>query len=279
MNRRVFIASFLFASTLLWVATGRPHPPQEDGESNLTREQKEEFLKTAEIIRKTGIGTGVPNAIRATLSDGKMTHDAQIQKVDMFRSKYETPAGTERNFTDSWKYNVAVYRLDKIMNLGFVPVSVERRVDGKKAAMTWWIDDVQMDEGQRLKRKLEPPDNDRWTKQIYNVRVLDQLIFNMDRNGGNLLITNDWQVWAIDHTRAFRLFKQLRNAKNLIRCDRWILAELRKLDYDTLATELIPYLNKPQIQTMLARRDRIVKLFDKKIAERGEEAILFDLLN
>ena len=118
MNRRVFIASFLFASTLLWVATGRPHPPQEDGESNLTREQKEEFLKTAEIIRKTGIGTGVTNAIRATLSDGNITHDAQIQKVDMFRSKYETPAGTERNFTDSWKYNVAVYRLDKIMNLG-----------------------------------------------------------------------------------------------------------------------------------------------------------------
>ena len=153
----------------------------------------------------------------------------------MFRSKYDTPSGTERNFTDSWKYNVAVYHLDKIMNLGFVPVSVERRVNGKKAAVTWWIDEVQMNEGERLRRKIEPPDNGRWTKQVYNVRVLDQLIFNRDRNPGNLVITKDWRLWAIDHTRAFRLFKKLGNEKHLVRCDRWMLAELRKLNYDTLA--------------------------------------------
>ena len=279
MYRRVFIASVLFASTLLWVAPGRLHPQQENGKINLTRDQKEEFLKTAEIIKQVGISTGTTNAIRATLSDGKLTHDAQIQTIDIFRSTYITPSWTERNFTDSWKYNVAVYRLDKIMNLGFVPVSVERQVDGKKAAVTWWIDDVQMEEGERLRRKIEPPDNARWTKQVYNVCVLDQLIFNMDRNEGNLIITKDWRLWAIDHTRAFRLFKKLRNERNLVRCDRWMLAELRKLDYRTLARELMPYLTKPQIRTMLARRDRIVKLFDKKIADRGEEAILFDLLN
>ena len=37
------------------------------------------------------------------------------------------------------------------------------------------------------------------------VRVFDQLIGNIDRNVGNLLITSDWRIWAIDHTRAFRL--------------------------------------------------------------------------
>ena len=38
-------------------------------------------------------------------------------------------------------------------------------------------------------------------------------------------------------------------------------------------------MNKPQIQTLLARRDRIVKYFEKKIEERGEQAVLFDLLH
>ena len=70
-----------------------------------------------------------------------------------------------------------------------------------------------MDEGKRLKDKLQPPDTDLWNEQMQMVRVFDQLIYNVDRNMGNLLIGKTWRVWAIDHTRAFRYSKHAQGAR------------------------------------------------------------------
>ena len=49
---------------------------------------------------------------------------------------------------------MAAYRLDRLLGLNLVPVSVGRLYRGHTAAFTWWIDDVMMDEGERLKKKL-----------------------------------------------------------------------------------------------------------------------------
>ena len=40
---------------------------------------------------------------------------------------------------------------------------------------------------------------------MWHVRLFDQLITNVDRNLGNLLIDKNWTVWMIDHSSAFRL--------------------------------------------------------------------------
>ena len=80
----------------------------------------------------------------------------------------------------------------------------------------------------------------------------------------------------LDHTRAFRNHKKLKNPEDLVKCDRRLLAALRKLDYETLTRELSPYLNKEQIKALLARRNRIVGIFDNAIAEKGEQLVLFD---
>ena len=243
----------------------------------LTREQQEEFLRTARIIRRRGIPRGITNPIRATLTDGKLTHDAQIQSVDIWKVKSTTIRGTELNFTDSYKYNIVAYRLDKLLDLGMIPVSVNRKVGGRGSAVSWWIDDVQMDERTRIGRKIAVPDLEPWNCQMYCLRVFDQLIYNVDRTLENMMITNDWTVWMIDHTRAFRLHTKLKNEKNLVKCDRRLLAGLRELNDETLQKELRPYLTKAQIKALLKRRDRIVEFFDQAIAEKGEEEVLFDL--
>ncbi len=157
-----------------------------------------------------------------------------------------------------------------------VCVSVERKVQGETAAVTWWIDDVLMTGTERYQKEIWPPDRVPWTLQIYSVRVFDHLIYNIDRNLGNLLITKDWQLWMIDHTRAFRLNTTLKNQKMLFRCDLRLLTAMLKLTYETLAIELRPNLSKLQIKALLARRDRIVEFFDRAIAERGEEGVLYD---
>ena len=173
-------------------------------------------------------------SIRATLTDGVMTHDAQIQLVEEKKAQFDAPGSNEFNFEDSWRFNVAAYRIDRMIGLNMVPVSIERSWRSKPAAFTWWIDDVMMDEGKRLKDKTQPADSGRWNEQLQLVRIFDQLIYNVDRNTGNMLIGNDWRVWAIDHTRAFRTHSTLKSAANITRCDRQLLGRLKELNRDAL---------------------------------------------
>lgn len=247
---------------------------------HLTLEEKEHFLRTAKIIRLKRLSEGITGSMRATLTDGKLTHDAHVQTIDEYKPVFTSMLGTEINFKDTYKGNIAAYRLAKLLGIAhMVPPSVYRKVQGNSAAVTWWVDNVLMTEKQRYFKKITPPDPDKWNKQIYIVRVFDQLIYNTDRNLGNLLITTDWRIKMIDHTRAFRLYRKVKNPKDLVKCDRKLLEALKRLDEATLRRELEPYLNKLEIRALLARRDFIVEFFEEKIAKEGEEAVLYDYLS
>ena len=119
-------AMTLFISPAQTVATANV----ESDWSALTPEQKEEFLLNAKVVSSKGIGVGINNTRRATLSDGKLTHDAHVQTVDIRKQEFKTLRGTELNFRDSYKYNIAAYRLDRLLGLNMLPVSVERKVGG-----------------------------------------------------------------------------------------------------------------------------------------------------
>jgi len=240
----------------------------------LTYEQMEKFLQDSKVISIKTLGTGVTSSQRAKLSDGAMEHDAHVQCIDESKTTFQGQQGTEMNFRDTWKYNVAAYRLGRILGLDMVPVSVERKVNGNACAVTWWIDNSMM-EVDRMKKKLEAPDRNTWNQEMHVVRVFDQLVFNTDRNLQNLLIDPEWRIWMIDHTRAFRLHTTLREKKNLALCDRQLLEHMRTLDAEKLST-LKPYLNDGEIKGLLARRTLIVKFFDDAVKQKGEGVVLYD---
>lgn len=228
--------------------------------------EQEQFLLNAKVVRTKGVNTGITGTQRATLSDGQLTHDASIQTIDEYKQKFEGTQGTEFNFKDSWRFNIAAYRLDRLLDLGMIPPSVERLFNGKKGSFTWWVDDVLMDETERYKKKIEAPDTDRWNEQMWHVRMFDQLIYNVDRNLGNLLIDKDWTIWMIDHSRAFRLYDTLKAPGNLAKCDRHVIDKLKALDAATLNKEMKDYLSPQEIKGLLARRDAIVKNFESRNA-------------
>jgi hypothetical protein len=230
---------------------------------SLTAAEQEAFLKTAKIVRTRDAGKGVTGTLRVTLSDGALTHDASVQTVDVSMNEFRSNRGTELNFKDSWRYNVAAYRLNQVLQLGRIPVSVERLHRGKPGSFTWWVDDVLMDEGERLKTKTNSPDPIAWNEQMWHVRLFDQLIQNVDRNLGNLIIDKAWNVWMIDHSRAFRLSNKLNSPKNLTRVERGALERLRALDADTLGTAVGEYLTSFERRALLQRRDEILAWFDK----------------
>ncbi|MGQ0733444.1 MAG: hypothetical protein ACT4QD_07270 [Acidobacteriota bacterium] len=229
----------------------------------LSLEQQEAFLKTAKIVRTRGAQKGVTATVRATLSDGTLTHDVSIQVVDEYKHEFRSQRGTELNFRDSWHYNVAAYRLDRLLELNMIPPSVARSYHGKPGAFTWWVDDVLMEEGQRLKGKVAAPDPEAWNEQMWHVRLFDQLIHNVDRNLGNLLIDKTWKAWMIDHTRAFRLFEQVKSPESLSKIDRRVFERLKGLTEPALKAAVEDHLTGPEVRAVLARRDDIVARFEK----------------
>ena len=243
-----------------------------------TDTDREAYLLQAEVAKRKPAPGGVTNSERATLRKDGVEHDAHIQVHDEYKTTMSLSTGTELDFRDSFRNNVAAYRLDRMLGLGMVPVTVVRKIDQKPSSFTWWVDHVKMDEKKRYTEKISAPDSDAWNHQIFVVRVFDQLIYNVDRNLGNLLIDDDWRVWMIDHTRAFKVFKDLKTPKNLgDHCERKLLAALRRLDAGEVKVEMKDLLAPPQIEGLLGRRDRIVAYYDAKIAALGEDKVLYDL--
>jgi hypothetical protein len=242
---------------------------------SLTCAEMEEFLHLGNIGVQKNIPKGITLPRRATLEYKGVKHDAAIQSIDISKTSYRTMQGTELNFRDSWKYNVAGYELAKILELNMVPPYVERPVGRQDASLSWWVDDSMM-ELDRKQKNLAVPDLDSWNKQMYAVRVWHELIYDTDPNLTNLLITRDWQLWIIDFTRSFRLMKRLRDPKDLVQCDRKLLAKLRTLDPDILKEKLSRWLTKSEIDGLVARAGIIVSFFDKEAAAKGESAVLYD---
>ena len=179
------------------------------------------------------------------------------------------------NFVDSYKYNIAAYTLSEMLGIDdLLPVYVERKWKGHPGSLSWWLP-VKRDEVERAKKQITPPNLDAWNKQMYTVRVFDELIYDTDANLTNVLIGSDWQIWRIDFTRAFREYTDLRRPANLVQCDRRLFEKLKTLNGSEVEAKTRHYLNKDEAHAVMARRDKIVKLFQKMIAEKGENAVLY----
>jgi hypothetical protein len=242
----------------------------------LSKEQIKEFLLNAKIVGAKKASKGITGTVRLTLSDGKLTHDASYQSIDEYKSTRQMANGrTELNFSDSYKYNIAAYTLAEMLGIeDMLPVYVERKYEGNPGSLSWWLT-VKMDEADRVKQKVAVPDLDAWNDQMYRVRVFDQLVYDTDPNLTNVLIGQDWKIWRIDFSRAFRLNKDLKDSNDLVRCDRHLLEKLRTLDGNQLAEKTKHYLNKDAVKAVMARRDKIVARFEQLIGEKGEAAVLY----
>jgi hypothetical protein len=239
-----------------------------------TRDEREAFLSKASIV--TDAPTDGRPSWRAALDDATRRHDASVVTQD-------GSAPTRLNY----RFNLAAYELDKLLDLNLVPPSVERTINGRPASVIWWVDNIAMNELDRRRKKIDPPDPDRWGRQVQAVRVFDELISNTYRDPApplyfntvwdNLLITTDWTIWITDHTGAFRTRKELQDPDSLVRCPRIVLGRLRVLNKERLRQALARYLSSQQLETLDVRRVLLLRHFDHQIEIRGEADVLYDL--
>lgn len=255
-------------AVFLFVLTIGPQVP-------LERTDVEAFLATAEIVAHEDVPVGVTRPLKLELSDGDVALSASWKNVDIQRPGITRFAdGTfEKNFSDSYRCEIAAYELDKLLGTDLVPPTVERRFGGEPGALQLWIDDA-MTDFDRRKQKIEPPDPLRWNRQVYNVKLFRFLIFDVDyKNARNNLIDPEWRLWAIDSSRAFRTDEELLD-DSLDHFSRAVLEKLESLDFDTLKTHLGKWVSDPRLRALLIRRDLIVQRAERLVAERGEGAVL-----
>src|SRR5262245_16648930 len=140
-------------------------PPETLAQPFASREEIEEFLRNARIVKAKGTGLGTTNPLKLTLDDGRVQHFAVFKSIDERKAGATQLSGsTEIDFKDSWMFEIAAYELDKLLKLDMVPVTVERTYRGQKGSLQFWIDNCMM-ESDRLKRKLNPPDPASWKQQ------------------------------------------------------------------------------------------------------------------
>jgi hypothetical protein len=236
----------------------------------------EEFLAKAEIVEAKTMSTGITAPKKLTMVLNGETRYGVFKTVDESKSLMRFDDGrVEMDFKDSWEYEIAAYEIDKIVGLGMVPATVERTYKGSKGSVQFFVNSM-MTQGEQIKQKARPVNIDHWTLQVYKVRLFDNLVYNTDRNLGNLLITKDWEIILIDHSRAFRAFGMLRATDDLTRFSRTLLAGIQKLDLKTLTEKTGKYLPKPHIEGMLKRRDLILESARKLAAQKGDHVAYYE---
>ena len=234
----------------------------------------EQFLNRAKITAMKDLGQGVTLPQKATLELDGEKHFGVFKTIDEYAKTKQLDRGIEIEFQDSWKTEIAAYELDKLLGLGMVPATVERLYDGKRGSLQYFVDS-KMSEAERVQKKLQPPSSFDWDEQVARIRLFDNLIYNTDRHLNNLLITEDWKIRLIDHSRTFRPFNQVKDPKQLTRFSRALLEKITELNEPVLKERVGKYLTTYQIQGLLKRRDAILALSKKLIAEKGAGAVLY----
>ena len=109
------------------------------------------------------------------------------------------------------------------------------------------------------------------------LQIFDNLIYNEDRNLGNVLIDSDWKLWLIDHGRAFRRWKQLQNPDLISFVDRNLWEKLQTLDETLIRERLKDYVRPYELSGLLERRRLLVEHIQNLIDENGEGGVLYSM--
>ncbi len=266
---RAILPQLAASSAGVWLdPEGKPLPFTSD-------EEVMEFLRTARLIRFRKIPLGVTQPKKALLEKDGVRMHAIFRDVKQDKPRQRLKSGTVvLNFRDSYIFEPAAYELSRLLGLDNVPPVVLREFRGRRGSLQAWVEKA-MTEKKRVKDNVTPSDTVFWSKQIHVMRVFDNLIYNTDRNKGNILIDGDWKVWLIDHTRAFRREKELRTPELVIHCDRKLWEKLKSLDEQVVRERLKKFLRSSEIKALMQRRDILVQHIQKLIEEHGESKVLF----
>jgi hypothetical protein len=236
----------------------------------LTDDEIAEFLRTAQIVERTRIDIGINGIDRLTLEQGDIRLRAGFRRVD--RREEDTRVGDINYllFRDSYIFECAAYELARLLGIDSIPPTVRRSVDDVDGSVQLWLEGLVEDNN-----AVRPPNASAWSQQLSMMKFFDALIYNVDRNPGNLQIDQRYRLWLIDHTRAFQRKSAPFQIENVSRVDRRVWERLNSLQPEDFERVLGGLLESAEIKFFLDRREAVIAHINGLLAERPESAVLF----
>jgi hypothetical protein len=238
-----------------------------------------EVMRSARVVSREKVGRGIAGVEKLVLEHDDIRFHAAFRSVDVTKRKTEQRGirNPRKKYRDAAIFESAAYELSELLGIGRVPPVVERRIDELAGTVQIWMEGTRPEVVLIQGNQLRSPDRVRWNQQKQIMYVFDNLICNSDRNQGNILIDRSWNIWFIDHTRAFKRSSTLIYRDKLTRCERRLWKSLREIDEQTLRERLEPHLESEEITKMLTRRRQLIRLIQSLIKKNGQDAVLFDL--
>lgn len=224
---------------------------------NLDRESIEKFLKKAKHVsveRERGRRT---ESWVVELDDGKIKGRGFFKLVNR---DWSNPSGG-----DSYKYVLASYELDKMLDLNLVPPTVERKIERRKGSLMLFLEPPVISERNRLQKNLFPPDPVSFNKTMADLVIFEHLLFFpslcSQRDLENILIQTEknWKVWMVDLSEAFAPAMRLITGCEITDCSDNLFHKMENLSRDEIRARLGQYLNNEEIAALIVRKDLIIK--------------------
>lgn len=249
-------------------------------EEAIEKDKWEDFLQNAEIVSQEqpfSDREAVTKPWVLTLEKDGVTKNALWKNCE----------GRMRGFVENWRWEIAAYRLDKHLGLNMVPPTVEKRFQNNRGSCQLWVD-AKMSLKEKYEQKIKTPSYKvfPWNRALYLQRAFDNLIANEDRHQNQFLITEDWRMILIDHSRSFRTSGKF--AKKLIYDEKYkegprlmkqlprvFVEKLKALDAGSIKGLVGEYLTDKEIEYVLIRRDLILQWLEKEIKKQGEDKVLY----
>ena len=222
-----------------------------DRPGDMSDAEIEEFLRNAEVKRVDRERRGRPR--RVLLERDGLKVEAVFNTRDsvpgLERGRWRRAA--ER--ADRYQHEIVAYRLDRLLDLQMVPVTVERTIDGDTGSLRLWLPGSFSEEERRAEQIPFRGSCD--LAPMYDLMsVFDLLIFNADHDLATLRYDRNWQLWLTDQSRAFGLATDVEST--LRRSDLQVSPQLRealgRIDRERIE-ELAPELHSRQIEALLNR--------------------------
>jgi len=174
---------FCFLGIVMFVSASYPFPYKQ--EKSLFPEETEKFLLTAEVVSiEKHLEIGRTNFWKVLLNDGKKELKAIFKYVNRSRPSL---------FSDSYKYEIAAYKVNKILGINLVPPVVERKINGQTGSLQIMIENVLTERNRKI-QNIEPEKPDVFKNDIDTIKIFEILVNDQCNDSEDILIQkDDWK--------------------------------------------------------------------------------------
>jgi hypothetical protein len=212
----------------------------------------EEFLRTAVIDRTTETGQVFFKPGGLAVSGALKRHSDRLENAR----------------------EIAGYKLDRVLNLGMVPPTVEVPYDGDMAVLQLWVLNTRMLK-ELDERNERAPDPVKWNYQLNRAYAFEDVVANLDEREGSPIVDAEWNLIVLDHSLAFTntLTQPYEIGTKLNQIDRPFFDRIKALDKATVKGAVGDLVDAGALDALFARRDNVVRAFEKLAAQKGAKQV------